>query len=490
MNSWKAAARGHKCVLIGDINLDNLKWNDPEARHVKMVDIVKNTIETIGFCQVISGFTRSWPQQQDSAVDLCWTNDIERVINHSNSIRSGSDHNVITVWVRMKDRILDIREKEKRMWKNMDPVMLKDMVKNADWTELLLSDNIDVMNGILEKVICDALDKVAPMKVVQTRRNFKNWVTNDLKDKMTHRNSLREKARVSSQQDDWDDYRKARNIVTKETKRTRDDFFEGIYDKLADGKDTKGVYGTTKELLGLNRDTGPRCFLVNGQLLRKPSELANTLVDCYETKLNTLRTNLTPKTDDPLNLLKNALDRWEKKDQFQIFKFRKISILETSQLVSRLGNTTSCGHDKIDSMTVKLILPLILIPLNHIINTSLSQNKFAMKWKLSKVVPLLKDKTSNRLDPTEYRPISLLSTVSKVVERAAQLQLLKYFEDTEQLNHSGHAYRASLSTTTTIAQICQNLYEATEKRNIAALMTVDQSSAFDCLSHDILINKL
>ena len=155
-------------------------------------------------------------------------------------------------------------------------------------------------------------------------------------------------------------------------------------------------------------------------------------------------------------------------------------------MVSRMGNSITYGHDEIDAITLKLVLPLILIPLTHIINTSLSTNQYAMKWKLAKVSPLIKDKTSNHLDPSEYRPISLLSSVSKIVERAAQLQLLKHFEDAELLNNSGHAYRTDMD----IAQICQHLYEATERRNIAALMTVDQSSAFDSLSHDILVDKL
>ena len=197
-----------------------------------------------------------------------------------------------------------------------------------------------------------------------------------------------------------------------------------------------------------------------------------------------------PKQSDPLNLLKQALDKWKNKDKVNTFSFKEISILETSNLVAKLGNSVSYGHDGIDALTFKLILPTILIPLNHLVNTSLKTNKFAMKWKLSKVIPLLKDKDSNRLSPAEYRPVSLLSTTSKVVERAAQLQLLKFMEDSGQMNGSGHAYRPGLSTTTTIAQICDTLYQSLELRNITSLLTVDQSAAFDTLSHDIMIQKM
>ena len=62
-------------------------------------------------------------------------------------------------------------------------------------------------------------------------------------------------------------------------------------------------------------------------------------------------------------------------------------------------------------------------------------------------------------------------------------------EETGQLNSSSHAYRTSLSTTTTLAEICENIYQGVEDRKISEIMTVDQSAAFDILSHQILLDK-
>ena len=92
-----------------------------------------------------------------------------------------------------------------------------------------------------------------------------------------------------------------------------------------------------------------------------------------------------------------------------------------------------------------------------------------MKWKLAKILPLLKEKDSDKLDPAQYRPISLLSTIAKIVERAAQTQLLEFLETSEQLNPNSHAYRSGLSTTTTLSQICENIYQGVEdKEDIGA----------------------
>ena len=110
--------------------------------------------------------------------------------------------------------------------------------------------------------------------------------------------------------------------------------------------------------------------------------------------------------------------------------------------------------------------------------------------KISKVFPLLKSSDADRMSPAEYRPVSLLPVLSKITERAAQSQILDFMEKTGQLNHAAHAYRKSLSTTSTLAAITDEMYMATEKKRIVQLMTIDQSSAFDCINHTILLRKL
>ena len=193
---------------------------------------------------------------------------------------------------------------------------------------------------------------------------------------------------------------------------------------------------------------------------------------------------------NPIDRLESALSRWQGRGNVPIFKFREISPAEVSCLVRGLGKSRSFGQDGIDVDFLKVILPGILNPLTYLINTSLRQGEWPNKWKIARVFPLLKDSSLNKMLPESYRPVSLLSTVSKVVERVAQVQLLEFFESTGQLNAAGHAYRKSLSTTTTIATIVDEMYQASEDKLISQLMTVDQSAAFDCISHQILLEKL
>ena len=71
-----------------------------------------------------------------------------------------------------------------------------------------------------------------------------------------------------------------------------------------------------------------------------------------------------------------------------------------------------------------------------------------------------------------------------------QTQLLDYLETTKQLNSSSHAYQTGLSTTTSLIEITNRIYEAIDNRDITSIMMVDQSAAFDCVEHALLLNKL
>ena len=72
------------------------------------------------------------------------------------------------------------------------------------------------------------------------------------------RDSLREKARISGEEDDWTIYKKSRNDVTRDTKKTKDDYFAKLYDNMLEENDTRRIFSTTKELLGWNTDISPR----------------------------------------------------------------------------------------------------------------------------------------------------------------------------------------------------------------------------------------
>ena len=491
VEKWKLAGEGAASFLIGDTNLDMEKWNDQEYEHKRMIDETKQEIETRGWTQIITGTTRAWVGCVDSMLDQCWTNTQNRIISHHNTVRGTSDHNLVSVLVRTNDKNKRQHMMEMRIRKNFNLESYKEKISKIDWTELFRTENVDLANSIFEEQLTKILDQEAPIKNIQQRKGYKSWVEQDTKIMMSERDNKREEARLTKDRIKWDEYKILRNKCTKKLTKDKQAFYERLYKSCESKSDTKTIYKTTRELLHWKSDGGPpESLVLDGKYLQSPTEIANGQLTYYQRKVSKLINELPIQNIDPLHWLKIAFNNWTEKGKVKEFQMKEISDIEMISLISCLGNSTSFGHDMIDSLSVKLVAGSLYRPLRHIVNLSIRTSIFAMKWKMAKVIPLQKSKELNKMDPATYRPVSLLPLVSKLTERACQKQLYEHLESTGQINFNQHAYRQSLSTSTALLQLTDVIYTATDKNMFSQLMALDQSAAFDCVDREILYEKL
>ena len=258
------------CILVGDMNLDYFHWDKPDPRHAKMVQRTKDIIEEAGHVQLIQGMTRCWRGQADSLVDHCWVSRPQRIVSHLNEARGSSDHNLISLLVRTKDKMVASQELLKRSWKDFSPSKFQQELSQIDWSSFYQTENLDLMNTMFEEYVGAALDRVIPIKQIQMRKNHRNWVDGELKDLMTLRDSLRETARLSASQADWDSYRITRNKCTKMLRRKKVEHTAAVYDSFKEKKDTKNIFKVTKYILGWVNSGQPTCFIWEGKVVRKP----------------------------------------------------------------------------------------------------------------------------------------------------------------------------------------------------------------------------
>ena len=193
---------------------------------------------------------------------------------------------------------------------------------------------------------------------------------------------------------------------------------------------------------------------------------------------------------EPLRFLNAAFDNWDGSESLTTFSLREITELETLKFIQKLSNSTAFGRDKLDGLSMKVAAGHLKGPITHLINVSIRTSQFTSKWKLSRLIPILKSKDLSGLTPSSYRPVALLPVVSKIIERAVQMQLQEHMERHDLFNEHSHAYRQNLSTATAILQLMDELYRATDDGQISQLLAIDQSAAFDCVSHQILLRKL
>jgi hypothetical protein len=138
--------------------------------------------------------------------------------------------------------------------------------------------------------------------------------------------------------------------------------------------------------------------------------------------------------------------------------------------------------------TVKIAADYLAGPLHHVISLSIMQQKFPSCWKLTKIVPL--HKKDSTLKPENYRPVAILSPLSKVLEKAIYEQIYGYFSRNHLFDPALHGYRGGRSTMTALLTMYDKWVKAASKGQISGVVLVDLSAAFDLVSPDILVQKL
>ena len=160
---------------------------------------------------------------------------------------------------------------------------------------------------------------------------------------------------------------------------------------------------------------------------------------------------------------------------------------EVLTLINGLKPKHSSGHDEISSKLLNDI-GVVIAPTLSVINQSLCTGVFPDKLKIAEVIPLFKKGDESLIE--NYRPISLLSSISKVFERIVFNQLYKYLDDNNLLFDSPYGFRKHHSTELAAVELIDRIYETMDHGDIPISIFLDLSKAFDTLDHSILLNKL
>ena len=152
----------------------------------------------------------------------------------------------------------------------------------------------------------------------------------------------------------------------------------------------------------------PTGLLIGGQFYRKPKDIANYMQNFFDKKIIKLMSKIKNTGHDPLETLDRAFSRWINGEKVPTFSIKEINVQQTLKLISKLGSSTAYGRDEMDSLTIKTAVDYLAHPITEIINLSIKSGTFIMKWKVSRIIPILKAKELSHRDQLSYRPISLL----------------------------------------------------------------------------------
>ena len=146
------------------------------------------------------------------------------------------------------------------------------------------------------------------------------------------------------------------------------------------------------------------------------------------------------------------------------------------------------GLDDISSLFLRDGAEVIVKPVQHIVNLSITTESVPSGFKQARVLPVFKK--GSKVDVGNYRPVSVLSVLSKLLERAVHVQLSEYLAKRDLMYENQSGFRGSYSTDTCLVALTDYIKGEMGKGNLVGLVLIDLQKAFDTVDHGVLLGKL
>ena len=164
-------------------------------------------------------------------------------------------------------------------------------------------------------------------------------------------------------------------------------------------------------------------------------------------------------------------------------------VTEIITVINHFNNNKASGPNSIPNEILHIVKYIIADPLSKITNLSFEKGIYFDKLKISKTMPLFKEKGSV-LDCTNYRPISLLSNINKIIEKLIHERLSKFLDTYNCIFDNQFGFRKKHSTNHALISITENIRNALDNNKISCGVFIDLQKAFDTVDHKILLHKL
>lgn len=452
-------------LLMGDFNFPSIDWSSSQTSQSTSSASYEflELLQDYDLTQHVTQPTRHRDGQQSSLLDLVISSPNVQISSVLHSAPLGrSDHDFLSFQIETNYN-LNLPRLAQPNFRNADYVMLNDIFSSIDWTLEFEDLDVDSQLETLEKFIQDVIENYIPS---YTRANNCNppWYDKNIRSLVNKKKRAYSRLRNFPTPSNLAAYKLSRNSVVNSIRRARQ-LFEGRLIQNSK-KQPKALFA----YINRNKKTITTSCIKNsdGNILLEDEDITATFNKFFTSTLKPTTLSPPPKITDT--------------------GLVNFSTQDVAAALSILKEDKSCGPDKIPAVFLKNCASSLALPFYIIFNTSIRTCIFPARWKDAHIVPI--HKSGSHHDVQNYRPISLLSVVSKILERFVHCDLLLQCKDLNIIPESQHGFLPGRSCLSNLLDTYNYITQLVDAGVSCDMLFLDFKKAFDSVPHAKLINKL
>lgn len=454
------------------------------------IDINKNTTKSDFFLNLLRSYNLYCLNKESSRKNACLDNIITNELREKTNCRVFEPHlsDHASVIATFNSKVLITKDKEfvYRNIRNVKPCAMAQFKSNLellDWNVLSLFNNVETAFSYFIKKISHVYNdccRVKEIKVKLLKREQKTrWFTPELK-------KLRELVIVL-----YNRFQNCKNDLEKY--RFKNDYMLAKRDYRYKIRQAK-IAANCNFIDNSNNKCKAAWKVIKGETYTNTKKGEEALINSkqlndYFSNSAKILNNGNISNDDTYAL--QFLNKYllsVPTDLNLSFRWHRITEIDVLNCVKNLSSSRSEDFYGFSNKIVKEIISLILEPLLYLYNLMLETGDFPSVLKVVKITPIYKK--GDKYNPSSYRPISLVPILSKIFEHCIKNQLYKYMLKKGYICKEQFGFIPGRNTIKAVESVVTNVLNSLEEKLVCSASLIDLSKAFDCIPHQLLIEKL
>ena len=478
----KIEKENKKVYIVGDLNIDGMKVTEN-----KKVENFFNMLMVNNYIPLITKPTRV----QDTAISL-----IDHVIINSNvikteaKIKSGviysgiTDHLPVFMSIQETHKIIPKDRPMIRIFNEKNKNTFYKAIENCNWDKYRQTTEVTEALKIFYGNWKVCHDKAFPLtKLSRKKTKSKAWIDADLANAIRYKNDLYKRTLLNPTAENKKKLAKVRNQLTNRIRREHGNYYQEIINKEKQNlKKLWDIFGKVINTKKMRDRQRIREIKIGNKKITNDKEIANSLNNFF----CGIGQELASKHNNDYDQYKKYLGPTTQES----IELTPTTETEVFDLIGILKKKAS-GSDQINPRLLVHCRRVLSPILAHLYNLSFQKTEYPDLLKIAKVIPIFKkSQEEERQDPGNYRPISLLSSLNKLLEKIIYKRLIDFIEKNKILYRYQFGFRRRHSTTLALMDVVDNIRKNLNAGKKVAGVYIDFSKAFDCVNHNILLDKL